>query len=481
MNRFSTASLITRSTNDVTMLQQLVTMGIRMICYAPILGVGAIIMALRKSVSMSWIIVLAVIVLICVIGVLFVVVMPKFRRLQKLIDRLNLVARENLSGLMVIRAFSRDKFEQERFDVANTNLMRTNLFVNRAIVVLIPFMMLLMNGLTILIIWIGAHQVAGSGMQVGDMMAYLQYVMQVMMSFMFVAMIFVFVPRAQVSARRINEVLDTEPVITDPAEPQHIDPEQRGRIRFNDVSFRFEDGETDALEHIDFDIKPGQTVAFIGPTGSGKSAILNLIPRFYDVSSGSVEFSGVDVRQLTQSELRSHIGYVPQQSHLMAGTVESNITYGLTDQSLDELTADDLDKISEVSQAREFIDELENGLDSEISQGGSNVSGGQRQRLAIARALALKPDVYLFDDSFSALDFKTDAALRKALRNYTQGATLLIVAQRVGTIRDADIIYVVEDGQIVGSGRHAELLKSCPTYQDIASSQLSELEMGGEE
>ena len=478
LNRFSTASLITRTTNDVTVMQMFLSLGIRMICYAPIMGVGAVIMALSKSVSMSWIIALAVVVMICISIILMVTVLPKFRLLQKLIDRLNLVARETLTGMMVIRAFSRDQQEQERFAVANTNLMRTNLFVNRAMVFMMPIIMLLMNGLTILIIWVGAHQVAASTMQVGDMMAFMQYVMQVLMSFMFIAMMFVFIPRAQVSAGRISEVLDTVPTIVDPVEPKHIDAAQRGHIRFNDVSFQFEGAETEALWRINLDIQPGQTVAFIGPTGSGKSSILNLIPRFYDVTSGSVEVSGVDVRELAQSELRRSIGYVPQQSQLMTGTIETNMAYGVPDEYL---PPEDLERIAAVSQAKEFISEQEDGFDTEISQGGTNVSGGQRQRLAIARALAIKPDIYLFDDSFSALDFKTDAALRKALPGYTEGATILIVAQRVGTIMDADRIYVIEDGCVVGQGTHAELIKSCPTYQEIASSQLTELDLGGEE
>ncbi|MCL1880342.1 MAG: ABC transporter ATP-binding protein/permease [Actinomycetia bacterium] len=474
-DRFSTASLITRSTNDITVIQMLVVIGVRMICYAPIMGIGGVIMALRKSVSMSWIIVLAVVVLLCIIIVLLIVVMPKFKIMQKLIDRLNLVARETLSGLMVIRAFNRDDFEKDRFKDANTALMRTNLFVNRAMTFLMPIMMLLMNGLTILIIWVGAHQVAASQMQVGDMMAYMQYVMMIMVSFMFVAMIFVFVPRASVSAGRIAEVLETEPSIIDPAEPVNRDDSKRGLVEFKKVTFRFDGAEEDALWDVSFKALPGQTVAFIGPTGSGKSTILNLIPRFYDVTAGAVEVDGVDVRQLAQSDLRSRIGYVPQKSVLMGGTIASNISYGV---SQGQLAATKMDQIAAVAQASEIIAAKEEGYDFEIAQGGSNVSGGQRQRLSIARALAIDPDIYLFDDSFSALDFSTDAALRKALREYTKNGTLLIVAQRIGTIMDADVINVVENGHIVGCGSHSELLASCPAYYEIAASQLSEAELG---
>jgi ATP-binding cassette subfamily B protein len=471
-NRFSTASLITRSTNDVTVIQMLLTLGIRMICYAPIMGIGGVFMALSKSVSMSWIIGVAVVVLIGIVLVLFAVVMPKFRIMQTLIDRLNLVARESLNGLMVIRAFSRANFEQGRFEEANQNLTRTNLFVNRAMTFLMPIMMLFMNGLTILIIWVGSQQVAASQMQVGDMMAYMQYVMQIIMSFMFIAMLFVFIPRALVSANRLNEVLETKLSIVDPNKPQHIDPVRRGRVEFRDVSFRYEGAKENALCNVSFTAQPGQTTAFIGSTGSGKSTIVNLIPRFYDVTEGEVLVGGVDVRELSQAELRASIGYVPQESVLMAGTIASNVAYGV-----DDLPADDLEKVVEVAQALEFVDENEDRFAFEIAQGGSNVSGGQRQRLSIARALAIKPDIYLFDDSFSALDFKTDTALRRALAAYTSQATLIIVAQRVSTIMDADRIIVIDEGRIVGSGTHEELLTSCEAYFEIASSQLSEREL----
>jgi ATP-binding cassette subfamily B protein len=471
-DRFSTASLITRSTNDITVLQMVLTLGIRMVCYAPIMGIGGVFMALSKSVSMSWIIGVAVVVLIGLMLVLLAVVMPKFRIMQTLIDRLNLVARESLNGLMVIRAFSRSSFETERFEAANRDLTRTNLFVNRAMTFLMPVMMLLMNGLTVLIVWVGAHQVAASQMQVGDMMAYMQYVMQIMMSFMFIAMLFVFIPRATVSANRINEVLETEPSIVDPAKPRHIEPAERGKVEFRNVSFRYEGAEENALCHVSFIARPGQTTAFIGSTGSGKSTIINLIPRFYDATEGEVLVGGVNVRQLTQAELRSEVGYVPQKSVLMAGTFESNIAYGT-----DGLPPDDLEKVAEVAQALEFINETEERFDLAVTQGGANVSGGQRQRLSIARALAVRPSIYLFDDSFSALDFATDKALRRALAEHTAHSALIIVAQRVSTIRDADQIFVVDEGRIVGSGTHGELLASCDAYREIASSQLNEEEL----
>ena len=473
-DRFSTASLITRSTNDVMVIQMMLTMGIRMICYAPIMGIGGVFMALGKSVSMSWIIGVAAVVLIGIVLVLFAVVMPKFKIMQTLIDRLNLVARESLNGLMVIRAFSRADFEEERFEVANRNLTQTNLFVGRAMTFMMPIMMLFMNGLTILIIWVGSQQVAQSQMQVGDMMAYMQYVMQIMMSFMFIAMLFVFIPRAMVSANRLNEVLETEPSIIDPVQPRHMDPTKRGLVEFRDVSFRYQEAKEDALCHIAFTARPGQKTALIGSTGSGKSTVINLIPRFYDATEGEVMVGGINVRDLTQEELRSAIGYVPQQSVLMAGTIESNITYGSG-----ELPKEDLEKIAEVSQALEFINENEERFDLAVSQSGSSVSGGQRQRLSIARALAVKPDIYLFDDSFSALDFKTDAVLRKALAEYAGNSTIIIVAQRVSTIMDADQILVIDDGRIVGSGTHKELLSTCAAYLEIASSQLSESELIG--
>jgi len=473
-DQFSTASLITRSTNDVTQIQMVLSLGIRMICYAPIMGIGGTIMALNKSVSMSWIIGVAVAVLLGIVLVLLVIVMPKFQLMQKLIDRVNLVARETLGGLMVIRAFSRSDFEAQRFEDANRELTATNLFVNRAMTFMMPVLMLFMNGLTVLIIWVGAHQVAESQMQVGDMMAYMQYVMQIVMSFMFIAMMFIFIPRASVSAKRIAEVLSTEPSINDPAVAHPLDPEQKGIVEFRDVSFRYAGANQNALCNISFIARPGETTAFIGSTGSGKSTIINLIPRFYDATSGTVLVNGVDVREVTQSDLRSHIGYVPQQSVLMAGTLKSNIAYGT-----DGLSSADLEKVAEVAQALEFVDEKEERFGFEIAQGGTNVSGGQRQRISIARALAIDPDIYLFDDSFSALDFKTDAALRRALAAYTAKSSLIIVAQRVSTIMEADQIYVIDDGEIVGQGTHRELLKTCKAYLEIASSQLAPEELEG--
>jgi ATP-binding cassette subfamily B protein len=499
-DRFSTASLITRSTNDITVMQMLLTMGIRMICYAPIMGIGGVYMALSKSVSMSWIIAVAVLVLIGIAVVLLAIVMPKFKVMQKLIDRLNLVARETLNGLMVVRAFSRSSFETERFEQANRDLTATNLFVNRAMTFLMPVMMIFMNALTVLIIWVGAHQVAESQMQVGDMMAYMQYAMQIVMSFMFIAMMFVFIPRASVSAARINEVLSTESTIVDPREPKHLDLSQRGRVEFRDVSFRYAGAEQNALCDISFVAQPGQTTAFIGSTGSGKSTIVNLILRFYDATSGQVLVDGVDVRELAQTELRAQIGYVPQRSVLMAGTIGSNILYGVADDAAGagvtggavEVTGAgaaqaegatvpprDMEKIAEVAQALDFIQEMDEGFDSPVAQGGSNVSGGQRQRLSIARALAVEPDIYLFDDSFSALDFTTDTALRRALRSHTDGATLIIIAQRVNTIMDAEQIIVIDDGRMVGKGTHKELLETCEAYREIASSQLSEKDLKG--
>jgi len=471
-DRFSTASLITRSTNDVTQIQMLLTMGIRMICYAPVLAIGATIMALQKSVSMSWIIGIAVLFMICVMIILFIILMPKFRLIQKLIDRLNLVAREALNGLMVIKAFGRGDFEKKRFDVANWDVTKTNLFIQRAMVFMMPVLMIFMNGLTVLIIWVGAHQVAASTMQVGDMMAYMQYAMMVVMGFMFIAMAFIFVPRASVSAGRIAEVLETNPVISDPEKPLLMDPAHIGRVEFRDVGFRFEGAQLNALCNISFVAKPGSTTAFIGSTGSGKSTILNLIARFYDATAGEVLVGGVNVKDMTQHELRSHLGYIPQKNVLLTGTIADNIAYGNP-----TLLPEDLVKVAEVAQALDFINEKEEGFDAEIAQGGSNVSGGQRQRLSIARALAVQPDIFLFDDSFSALDFKTDAQLRKALKAHTSKSTILIVAQRVSTIMDADMIYVIDDGIIVGRGTHSELLRSCPEYLEIASSQLSEEEL----
>ena len=472
LDRFSTASLITRTTNDITQIQMLIVMMIRMVIYAPILGIGGVIKAIDKSTSMSWIIAVAVIALLVLISVVFAVAMPKFKIIQKLIDRLNLVTRENLSGMMVIRAFNTQQFEEKRFDKANQDLTNVNLFVSRVMVVMFPTMMFIMNAIVLLIVWVGAHQIESSSMQVGDMMAFMQYAMQIIFAFLMMSFMFIMIPRASVSAQRIAEVLETKSEINDPEQPKEFNKAKKGIIEFNNVSFRYDGAEEDILKNINFTAMPGQTTAFIGSTGSGKTTLVNLIPRFYDVTEGQILIDGVDIRQVRQHDLREKIGYVPQESSLFSGTIESNLQYGN-----EQATEQELKKAAEIAQAMEFISEKPEGFESEISQGGSNVSGGQKQRLSIARALMKKPEIYIFDDSFSALDFKTDTALRKALEKETKSSTILIVAQRISTIMNADQIIVLDEGEIVCKGTHKELMETCQTYQEIALSQLSKEEL----
>ena len=472
MDQFSGASLITRSTNDITQVQNFLSIGLRMMCFAPIMGIGGLIMGLSKCLNLAWVLALALIVMLGLILTLFAVAMPRFKKMQTLIDRLNLVSREELSGLMVVRAFSNQPFMQNRFEKANKDLTGNTLFVNRAMATMMPFMMLVMNGLSLLIVWFGGKQIAASNLQVGDMMAFIQYAMQVIMSFLFISMMFIMVPRASVSAERINEVLTCESTVADPAQPTEMNHPVKGVVEFKDVSFRYEGADANVLEHVSFTARPGETVAFIGATGSGKSTLVNLIPRFYDATEGSITVDGVDVRQLRQKDLREAIGYVPQKGLLFSGTVATNLRYGRAD-APDEL----LKESADIAQATEFIETLENGMDTAISQGGTNVSGGQRQRLSIARALVKQAPIYIFDDTFSALDFKTDAKLRAALKGYTKESTVFIVAQRVSTIMHADQILVLDEGRVVGKGTHEELLKNCETYREIAESQLSKEEL----
>lgn len=472
IEKFSTASLITRSTNDITQLQMVTMILMRMVFYAPIIGVGGIIRAVDKAVSMWWIIALMVTVLIGIVISSFTITMPKFKSIQTLIDKLNRIVRENLEGMMVVRAFNRQEYEEQRFDQTNRDLTHITLFVSRVMVTLFPLMMFLMSGTSLLVIWVGARQVSLSQMQVGDMMAFMQYAMQIFFAFMMMSMMFIMLPRASVSGERIAEVLETDFSIKDPPHPKHFPEPFRGVVEFREVCFRYPGAEKDVLHGISFRALPGETTAFIGTTGSGKSTIVNLIPRFYDVSAGSITIDGVDIREVSQSELRSRIGYVPQRSNLFTGTIESNLRFGDG-----RASPEDLALAAEISQALAFIQARPEGFQAEISQGGTNVSGGERQRLAIARALVKKAPIYIFDDSFSALDFKTDAALRQALKKYVKDSTVFIVTQRVATIKNAEQIIVLDEGRIVGKGTHRELMATCEVYRDIALSQLSEEEL----
>lgn len=471
-NHFSTASLITRSTNDIQQIQMLIVMLLRMVLYAPILAIGGVLQVMKTNVSMSWIIGLAVIIIAFVVLLLFLVVMPKFKVLQNLVDKLNLVTREILTGLPVIRAFSTEKHEEERFDDANRTLTKTNLFVNRAMTFMMPVMMLVMNGVSVLIVWTGAHGISDGQMQVGDMMAFIQYTMQIIMGFLMLCMISIMLPRAAVAADRVEEVLKSETMIYDPKQEKHFPEDGKGVLTFNHVSFRYPGADEDVLEDITFTAKPGETTAIIGSTGSGKSTLVNLIPRFYDVTSGDITLDGVDIREVKQQELREKLGYVPQKGVLFSGDIASNIMFGNSHGSDDEMI-----EAAEIAQATEFIDTKPEKYKSPISQGGSNVSGGQKQRLSIARAIAKHPQVFIFDDSFSALDYKTDVTLRRALAEKTSGSTVLIVAQRISTILHAEQIIVLDEGKVAGKGTHAELLKNCPVYREIAESQLSRKEL----
>ena len=471
-NQFSTASLITRSTNDIQQIQMLIVMLLRMVLYAPILAIGGVFQVMKTNVSMSWIIGLAVIIIACMVLLLFVVAMPKFKMLQKLVDKLNLVTREILTGLSVIRAFSTEKHEEKRFDDANVELTKTNLFVNRAMTFMMPAMMLVMNGVSVLIVWTGAHGISDGQMQVGDMMAFIQYTMQIIMGFLMLCMISIMLPRAAVAADRVEEVLKSETIICDPERPEVLPEQGEGVLSFDHVSFKYPGADEDVLQDITFTARPGQTTAIIGSTGSGKSTLVNLIPRFYDVTEGKITLDGIDIRDIKQHDLREKLGYVPQKGVLFSGNIASNIMFGNQDG-----TEEEMKEAAEIAQATEFIETKPEGYESPIAQGGSNVSGGQKQRLSIARAIAKHPQVFIFDDSFSALDYKTDVTLRHALAEKTRESTVLIVAQRISTILHAEQILVLDDGKIVGKGTHAELLKNCEVYREIAESQLSRAEL----
>ncbi|OUP03076.1 ABC transporter [Drancourtella sp. An210] len=471
-DKFSTASLITRSTNDIQQIQMVMVMMLRMVLYAPIIAIGGIYKVVHTNVSMTWIIGLAVVLIFVIVMILFACAMPKFRILQKLVDRLNLVTREILTGLSVIRAFSTEQYEEKRFDVANRDLTKTNLFVNRAMTFMMPGMMLVMNGVSVLIVWTGAHGIDTGEMQVGDMMAFIQYTMQIIMAFLMICMISIMLPRAAVAADRVDEVITSDTAIHDPKKPEHFDRTGKGVVEFDHVSFRYPGAGKDVLHDIHFTAEPGKTTAIIGSTGSGKSTLVNLIPRFYDVTEGQIRIDGMDIRQVSQHELRDKLGFVPQKGVLFSGTIASNIGYSNPDMSKERIQ-----EAAQIAQAEAFIEEKPKQYDSPISQGGGNVSGGQKQRLSIARAIAKHPDIFIFDDSFSALDYKTDTVLRKALKEKTKDSTVIIVAQRISTILHAEQIIVLDEGEIAGIGTHEELLRTCDAYYQIASSQLSQAEL----
>ncbi len=474
-DEFSTASLITRTTNDIQQIIMLVVMGLRIVFYAPILGVGGVIKVINTGASMGWVIGVAVISILLLVIVLFSFAMPKFKSVQKLVDRLNLVTRESLTGMLVIRAFSTQKYEEEKFEVANKNLTRTNLFVNRIMTVMMPLMMFIMNAITLLIVWVGSHRIDEGIIQVGTMMAFMQYTMQIIMAFLMISMVSVILPRAMVSAQRVSEVLNVDVAIKDSEKLQVFNHDEKGTIEFKNVSFRYPGADEDVISNVSFKAFPGETTAFIGSTGSGKSTLINLIPRFYDATEGEILIDGVNIKSVSQHDLREKIGFIPQKGLLFSGTIESNLKYGGN-----HITDEDMMKASEIAQAMEFINSKEEGFNTEIAQGGTNVSGGQKQRLAIARAIAKKPEVFIFDDSFSALDFKTDAKLRKAINAELKESTLLIVAQRISTIMNANQIIVLDEGKVVGKGTHKELMENCEVYQQIALSQLSKEELSNE-